>query len=214
MTERDWRIFREDYNIVTKGGSIPRPIRSWREANLPKEILDTVDSLKYLEPTPIQRQAIPIGLQNRDIIGIAQTGMDWCIFYFEIGFYYFSFVIIIIFFIIFIYFYFLLLFYFYFYITGSGKTVSFVVPLLVWISKIPRDIRVATLEEGPFAIIMAPTRELAQQIEKDTIKFAEPMGLRTVCVIGGVSCYYECYFIFYFILFKCIYEFISYLSCI
>ena len=29
MTERDWRIFREDYNITIKGGRIPDPIRSW-----------------------------------------------------------------------------------------------------------------------------------------------------------------------------------------
>lgn len=31
-------------------------------------------SFVFQEPTPIQRQAIPIGLQNRDIIGIAETG--------------------------------------------------------------------------------------------------------------------------------------------
>ena len=29
----------------------------------------------YTEPTPIQRQAIPVALSGRDIIGIAQTGM-------------------------------------------------------------------------------------------------------------------------------------------
>ena len=31
--------------------------------------------LSFQEPTPIQRQAIPIGLQNRDIIGVAETGL-------------------------------------------------------------------------------------------------------------------------------------------
>lgn len=31
-------------------------------------------SILLQEPTPIQRQAIPIGLQNRDIIGVAETG--------------------------------------------------------------------------------------------------------------------------------------------
>ena len=32
---------------------------------------------------------------------------------------------------------------------------------------------------------MAPTRELAQQIEEETNKFGEPLGIRTVAVIGG-----------------------------
>ena len=32
---------------------------------------------------------------------------------------------------------------------------------------------------------MAPTRELAQQIEEEAIKFAEPLGIRTVSIIGG-----------------------------
>lgn len=41
--------------------------------------------------------------------------------------------------------------------------------------------------QGPYAIIMAPTRELAQQIEEETIKFAKTMRIRTVAVIGGLS---------------------------
>ena len=56
------------------GGQIPHPLRSWRESAIPVEILDIVDKIGYKEPSPIQRQAIPIGLQNRDIIGIAETG--------------------------------------------------------------------------------------------------------------------------------------------
>ena len=47
MTERDWRIFKEDYNIATKGGKIPAPLRNWKESTLPKEILDIVDSVGY-----------------------------------------------------------------------------------------------------------------------------------------------------------------------
>jgi ATP-dependent RNA helicase DDX23/PRP28 len=29
MTDRDWRIFREDNDIITQGGKIPNPIRKW-----------------------------------------------------------------------------------------------------------------------------------------------------------------------------------------
>ena len=36
-------------------------------------------------------------------------------------------------------------------------------------------------------MILAPTRELAQQIEEETIKFGKPLGIRTVAVIGGIS---------------------------
>ncbi|XP_035220370.1 probable ATP-dependent RNA helicase DDX23 [Stegodyphus dumicola] len=143
MTERDWRIFREDFNIAIKGGRIPNPIRHWKESGLPKSILEIIEQLGYKDPTPIQRQAIPIGLQNRDIIGVAET--------------------------------------------GSGKTLAFLIPLLVWITSLPKIERNEDIDQGPYAIIMAPTRELAQQIEEETIKFAKTLEIRTVAVIGGLS---------------------------
>ena len=74
MKERDWRIFREDFSISARGGQIPHPLRSWEESTIPKLILGVINEVGYKEPSPIQRQAIPIGLQNRDIIGIAETG--------------------------------------------------------------------------------------------------------------------------------------------
>ena len=66
MTQRDWRIFREDYNIAIKGGNIPPPMRNWKESSIPQEILEIIDKIGYKEPSPIQRQAIPIGLTNRE----------------------------------------------------------------------------------------------------------------------------------------------------
>ncbi|CAF1501795.1 unnamed protein product, partial [Rotaria sordida] len=47
MTERDWRIFKEDYDITTKGGNVPHPIRSWNEAGLQKDILDVIKTCGY-----------------------------------------------------------------------------------------------------------------------------------------------------------------------
>jgi ATP-dependent RNA helicase DDX23/PRP28 len=93
MRDRDWRIFREDFSIATRGtlklytcslpnvdaacsgGQIPLPLRSWEESPLPPTILEVIEKAGYKEPSPIQRQAIPIGLQNRDLIGIAETGL-------------------------------------------------------------------------------------------------------------------------------------------
>ncbi|PAV83585.1 hypothetical protein WR25_26325 [Diploscapter pachys] len=143
MTERDWRIFREDFNITIKGGKVPKPLRAWDESGLPEEVLSAINKVGYTEPTPIQKQGIPIGLQNRDIIGVAET--------------------------------------------GSGKTAAFLIPLLVWINGLPKMERQEHYDLGPYAIIMAPTRELAQQIEEETNKFGELLSIRTVSVIGGAS---------------------------
>jgi ATP-dependent RNA helicase DDX23/PRP28 len=142
MRERDWRIFKEDFNISTKGGSIPNPMRSWSESGLPKSLLDIVAQVGYTDPTPIQRAAIPIALQSRDLIGVA--------------------------------------------VTGSGKTAAFLLPLLVYISELPQ-LNDFTKNDGPYAIILAPTRELAQQIETEAKKFATPLGFTVVSIVGGHS---------------------------
>lgn len=81
MKERDWRIFREDFSIVARGGGIPYPLRNWRESAIPSQILDIIEEIGYKEPSPIQRQAIPIGMQNRDLIGIAKTGLSFTYVY-------------------------------------------------------------------------------------------------------------------------------------
>jgi len=44
------------------------------DLGLDKPILDVLDRLKFIHPTPIQAQAIPDGLKGEDIIGVAQTG--------------------------------------------------------------------------------------------------------------------------------------------
>ena len=48
-------------------------------------------------------------------------------------------------------------------LSGSGKTAAFVIPLLVWITSLPKIVRESEADQGPYAIILAPTRELAQQ---------------------------------------------------
>jgi ATP-dependent RNA helicase DDX23/PRP28 len=142
MRERDWRIFKEDFNISTKGGAIPNPMRSWAESGLPKRLLDVVEQVGYDEPSAVQRAAIPIALQARDLIGVA--------------------------------------------VTGSGKTAAFLLPLLVYISELP-PLNEYTKNDGPYAIILAPTRELAQQIEVEARKFATPLGFTCVSIVGGHS---------------------------
>lgn len=96
---------------------------------------ETIRTVGYTTPTPIQANAIPLILEGRDLIGLAQT--------------------------------------------GTGKTAAFVLPLLQQLS--------GSNKKGVQALILAPTRELAEQIN-DVIKtFSGRTGVRTVTVYGGVS---------------------------
>ncbi|WIA29633.1 hypothetical protein OEZ86_012120 [Tetradesmus obliquus] len=67
--------------------------------------------------------------------------------------------------------------------TGSGKTAAFVLPMLVHIMDQPE----LNKGEGPIGLVLAPTRELAEQIHKETRKFSKPYGLRAVAAFGGLS---------------------------
>jgi superfamily II DNA/RNA helicase len=87
----------------------------------------------YAKPSPIQDQTVPLGLQGRDVVGIAHT--------------------------------------------GTGKTAAFGLPLLH---------RLMT-ESDTYALILAPTRELAQQIEEQCRSLAKGSGLKGALLIGGTA---------------------------
>ena len=149
MTPRDWNIFRENYEITVKGGKSPPPMRSFRESPSPElpalhpSLLNAIESvMRFTSPSPIQRQAIPIGLQRRDLIGIAET--------------------------------------------GSGKTVAFGLPLCNYLLHLPKTVLQSVADQGPLALIMAPTRELAQQINIEIQRLLSRQKIiKSISVTGG-----------------------------
>ncbi|KAI4711177.1 ribosomal RNA processing protein [Alternaria sp. Ai002NY15] len=50
------------------------PKKTFADLGVREELCDAVENLKYVHPTPIQEQAIPLALQGRDVIGLAETG--------------------------------------------------------------------------------------------------------------------------------------------
>lgn len=67
--------------------------------------------------------------------------------------------------------------------TGSGKTLAYMLPGIIHIN----NQRPLSRGEGPIVLVLAPTRELAQQIQsvaKDFGSYAKPM-VRNTCIFGG-----------------------------
>jgi ATP-dependent RNA helicase RhlE len=69
--------------------------------------------------------------------------------------------------------------------TGTGKTAAFVLPILQRLL----EVRGASAQRArsPRALVIAPTRELAEQIHSVAQQFATPLGLESVSIYGGVS---------------------------
>ncbi|PWN39017.1 DEAD-domain-containing protein [Ceraceosorus guamensis] len=66
--------------------------------------------------------------------------------------------------------------------TGSGKTIGFALPAMVHINAQP----LLAPGDGPIALILAPTRELAVQIQQECTRFGASSRLRNTAVYGGV----------------------------
>ncbi|CAG9329790.1 unnamed protein product [Blepharisma stoltei] len=140
MTDRDWKIFRENNEIYVRGQNIPPPIRTWSESNLSQDLLSAIRRAGYASPLPIQMQAIPIGLQRSDLIALAPT--------------------------------------------GSGKSAAYLIPMISTIAKFPK-INDQTALDGPYGIILSPTRELAQQIHQEATKLTKSSDIKCYCLLGG-----------------------------
>ena len=109
---------------------------SFQEFHLDPTILSGIKSIGYTTPTPIQKQAIPVVLEEKDLLGLAQT--------------------------------------------GTGKTAAFMLPILHLLIRQARQRRVR-------ALVVVPTRELAEQIHQATIIFGQQSRVRSVAIYGGVS---------------------------
>ena len=104
------------------------------------------ESLGYTEPTPIQRQAIPVVLSGQDLIGCAET--------------------------------------------GTGKTAAFLLPIIQMITarnQTGERSGKALPRSGVRVLVLAPTRELASQIEKNYGELNPVKANRSAIVIGGAS---------------------------
>lgn len=115
-------------------------MRNWDEAVFSSKTAESIKKIGYSLPTPIQMQAIPIGMECKDLIGIAPT--------------------------------------------GSGKSAAFLIPLIAYLQKL-KPLDDESCKEGPYSLILTPTRELALQIDVEFQKFAGNTKLRSAIVVGG-----------------------------
>lgn len=67
--------------------------------------------------------------------------------------------------------------------TGSGKTLAYILPAIVHIN----NQQPVNRGEGPVVLVLAPTRELAQQIQQVAVDFGKTSRVRNTCIFGGAA---------------------------
>ncbi|KAF8948524.1 ATP-dependent RNA helicase ddx42, partial [Haplosporangium bisporale] len=139
LSEEQVRQVRQDLDMRVSGADVAKPCISFAHFGFEEALMETIRRAGYSEPSGIQRQAMPVALSGRDIIGIAKT--------------------------------------------GSGKTAAFLLPMIVHIM----DQDELEKGDGPIGVVLAPTRELADQIYSEAKRFAKAYGLRVAVVYGGAS---------------------------
>jgi superfamily II DNA/RNA helicase len=65
--------------------------------------------------------------------------------------------------------------------TGSGKTLAYLLPAIIHVNSQPYLER----GDGPIVLVLAPTRELAQQIQEVASEFGRTSKVKNTCVFGG-----------------------------
>ncbi len=113
---------------------VRQPSEGFYSLGIAPKILELLERIKFKVPTPIQLKAIPLALEGKDVIGIAQT--------------------------------------------GTGKTHAFAIPMVQRL-----------VQKKGVGLVLAPTRELAIQIDEAFQPIAHGFGMRTACLIGGAPMY-------------------------
>ncbi|MFO1399477.1 MAG: DEAD/DEAH box helicase [Burkholderiales bacterium] len=70
--------------------------------------------------------------------------------------------------------------------TGTGKTAAFVLPALDLIARSAPAARPSRRTSAPRVLVLAPTRELAQQVTEHAVRYGRGVQARVACVYGGV----------------------------
>lgn len=64
--------------------------------------------------------------------------------------------------------------------TGSGKTAAFILPIIHKIQMHKEQINELSNPDSPYAIVLAPTKELAEQLGNDARSFAESVFIKFI----------------------------------